>query len=106
MADCNGAEGNHVIRQLVASSGSNAVAISLPEGRVAGCFEVSGGESSAQIIEETNPPSDPAPVIWSSDSGDDIGDLVISGAGIFHFQLGGDDGAEITLSYVDYPASE
>ena len=106
MAECNGAEGNHVIRALMASEGSNAVAISLPEGRAAGCFEVTGGDYSADIIEETDPPSDPAPVIWSSGSGDAIADLVISGSGIFHFQLTSDDGAAITVSYVDYPASE
>ena len=106
MADCNGAEGNHVIRELVATPGSNAVAISLPEGRAAGCFQVTGGEFSAQIVEETSPPSDPAPVVWDSDSADDIADLVIGGAGVFHFGLTSDDGAEITLSYVDYPSSE
>jgi hypothetical protein len=106
MAECNGAEGNHVIRALMASEGSNAVAISLPEGRAAGCFEVTGGDYSADIIEETDPPSDPAPVIWSSGSGDAIADLVISGSGIFHFQSTSDDGAAITVSYVDYPASE
>lgn len=106
MAECNGAEGNHVIRSLMASEGSNAVAISLPEGRAAGCFEVTGGDYSAEIIEETDPPSDPAPVVWSSGSGDAIADLVIGGSGIFHFQLTSDDGAAITVSYVDYPASE
>lgn len=106
MAECNGAEGNHVIRALTASEGHNAVAISLPEGRAAGCFEVTGGDYSADIIEETDPPSDPAPVVWSSGAGDAIADLVIGGSGIFHFQLTSDDGAAITVSYVDYPASE
>jgi len=105
MAECNGAEGNHVIRELVASAGSNAVAISLPAGRAAGCFEVSGGDYEAEILEETDPPSDPAPVAWSSDSGDAIADLVL-GEGIFHFQLASDDGASITVSYVDYPVGE
>ena len=106
IAECNGAEGNNVIRGLMASEGSNAVAISLPEGRAAGCFEVTGGDYSAEIIEETDPPSDPAPVVWDSGSGDAIADLVISGSGIFHFHLTSDDGAAITVSYVDYPASE
>lgn len=104
MAECNGAEGNNVIRGLMASEGSNAVAISLPEGRAAGCFEVTGGDYSAEIIEETNPPSDPAPVLWDSGSGDAIAGLVISGSGIFHFHLTSDDEAAITVSYVDYPA--
>jgi len=104
MAECNGAEGNNVIRGLMASEGSNAVAISLPEGRAAGCFEVTGGDYSAVIIEETNPPSDPAPVLWDSGSGDAIAGLVISGSGIFHFHLTSDDEAAITVSYVDYPA--
>tara|TARA_B110000116_G_C16658192_1_gene500484 strand:- start:375 stop:935 length:561 start_codon:yes stop_codon:yes gene_type:complete len=104
MAECNGAEGNNVIRGLMASEGSNAVAISLPEGRAAGCFEVTGGDYSAEIIEETNPSSDPAPVLWDSGSGDAIAGLVISGSGIFHFHLTSDDEAAITVSYVDYPA--
>jgi hypothetical protein len=89
----------------VASAGSNAVAISLPEGRAAGCFEVSG-DYEGRIIEETDPPSDPPPVVWSSESGDDIANLLLEGAGIFHFQILSDDGAAVTVSYVDYPAGE
>ena len=72
-ADCNGTTGNLVIREL---SIDDAVAISLPEGREAGCFtlEVDGADIDdldfeIQIVEETDPPSDPAPTMWHSDDG-------------------------------------
>ena len=89
------------------NAGSNAVAISLPSGREAGCFSIeSDAAIEIQIIEETDPPEDPAPVMWHSDDGEEsLADLVLE-EGIYHVEIisSDDESAAITVVCVDYPA--
>jgi hypothetical protein len=112
-AECNGAVGNHVIRELGTEEGTNAVAISLPDGREAGCFtlDVDGADMDdldfeMQIVEETDPPSDPAPVMWHSDDGKEAYEDLVLEEGIYHVEILSADGEGLifTVSFVDYPA--
>ena len=109
-ADCNGTTGNLVIREL---SIGDAVAISLPEGREAGCFklEVDGADIDdldfeIQIIEETDPPSDPAPTMWHSDDGKEAYNDLVLEEGIYHVEIIDTDrkGLTFTITFIDYPA--
>ncbi|HIG53257.1 MAG TPA: hypothetical protein EYG11_13315 [Candidatus Latescibacteria bacterium] len=108
-ADCNGTTGNLVIREL---SIGDAVAISLPAGRDAGCFtlEVDGADIDdldfeIQIIEETDPPSDPAPTMWHSDDGKEAYNDLVLGEGIYHVKIIDADGEGLTftVTFIDYP---
>jgi len=105
--ECNGNTGNEITRELTGAAGSNAVAISLPSGREAGCFSIeSDAAIEVQIIEETDPPEDPAPVMWHSDDGEEsLADLVLE-EGIYHVEIisSDDESAAITVVFVDYPA--
>ena len=89
------------------------MAITLPEAREGGCFylEVTGGDldtmaNEFQIIEETDPPSDPPPVIWHSmqEDAQAIFESMVLGPGIYHVELidSGVPAAVFTFSYVDY----
>lgn len=107
-AECNGATGNEITRELTGAAGANAVAISLPAGREASCFSIATDAAiEIQIIEESDPPSDPTPVMWHSDDGEEaLGDLVLE-EGIYHVEvevISLDESAAITVTYVDYPA--
>ena len=69
--ECNGNTGNEITHELTGAVGDNAVAISLPPGREAGCFSIeSDAIIEGQIVEDTDPPEDPAPVMWHSEDGD------------------------------------
>ena len=116
-ADCNGTTGNLVIREL---SIDDSVAISLPEGREAGCFtlEVDGTDINdldfdindldfeIQIVEETDPPSDPAPTMWHSDDGKEAYEDLVLEEGIYHVEIIDTDGKGLTftITFIDYPA--
>ena len=105
--ECNGNTGNEITRELTGAPGSNAVAISLPSGREAGCFSIeSDAGIEVQIIEETDPPEDLAPVMWHSDDGEEsLADLVLE-EGIYHVEIisSDDESPAITVVFVDYPA--
>ena len=109
-ADCNRTTGNLVIREL---SIDGAVAVSLPEGREAGCFtlEVDGADMDdldfeLQIVEETDPPSDPAPTMWHSDDGKEAYEDLVLEEGIYHVEIIDTDGKGLTftITFIDYPA--
>ena len=103
--ECNGKTGNEVSRELTGAAGGYTVAISLPSGREAGCFSIeSYAAIEVQIAEETNPPEDPAPVMWHSDDGEEaLADLVLE-EGIYHVEVinSNDENAAITVVFVDY----
>ena len=105
-ADCHGATGNEITRQLIGADGENAVAISLPTGREASCFNIdSEADIEVQIIEESDPSSDPA-VMWHSDDGEEaLADLLLE-EGIYHVEVlsADDESTDITVIFVDYPA--
>ena len=105
-ADCHGAKGNEITRQLTGADGENAVAISLPTGREARCFNIdSEADIEVQIIEESDPSSDPA-VMWHSDDGEEaLADLLLE-EGIYHVEVlsADDESTDITVIFVDYPA--
>jgi len=112
-AHCGDFIGNHVEFSLSISTGPTAMAITLPEAREGGCFylEVTGGDldtmaNEFQIIEETDPPSDPPPVIWHSmqEDAQAIFESMVLGPGIYHVELidSGVPAAVFTFSYVDY----
>tara|TARA_B100000809_G_scaffold238796_1_gene259850 strand:- start:476 stop:961 length:486 start_codon:yes stop_codon:yes gene_type:complete len=108
-ADCNRTTGNLVIREL---SIDGAVAVSLPEGREAGCFtlEVDGADIDdlifeIQIVEKTDPPSDPAPTMWHSDDGKEAYEDLVLEEGTYHVEIidAGGEGLTFTVTFIDYP---
>ena len=106
-ADCNGATGNEITRDLTGAAGDNAVAVSLLEGREASCFSIATDATiEAQVIEETDPPSDPTPVMWHSDDGEEALDDLVLEQGIYHIEIisADDESVAITVTFVDYPA--
>ena len=104
--DCHGATGNEITRQLTGANGEKTVAISLPKGREASCFNIdSEAEIEVQIIEDSDPSSDPA-VMWHSDDGEEaLADLLLE-EGIYHVEVlsADDESTDITVIFVDYPA--
>ena len=104
--ECNGNTGNEITQELTGAAGNNAVAISLPSGREAGCFSIeSDAVIERQIVEETDPPEDPAPVMWHSEDCDEaLADLVLE-EGMYHVEVikSDDESATITIIFIDYP---
>ena len=64
--------------------------VGAPSGRKAGCFNISTDTENAiemQIVEETDPPSDPAPVMWHSDDGEDMLNELVLEEGTYHVEV-------------------
>ena len=105
--ECNGNTGNEITRELTGAAGSNAVAISLPSGREAGCFSIeSDAAIEVQIIEETDPPEDPAPVMWHSDDGEDMLNELVLEEGTYHVEVLSDSDKSTPIRVVFVESSE
>ena len=104
--ECNGNKGNEITHELTGAIGDNAMAISLPSGREAGCFSIeSDAFIEGQIVEDTDPPEDPAPVMWHSEDGDAaLADLLLE-EGNYYVEIikSDDENAAITVVFIDYP---
>ena len=98
-APCGDREGNLLFRTICNMPGYESVAISLPDGRAAGCFglEALRGEISFEIVRQDGN------VIWDTTMGkESFQDLKLNGPGIFHVKStdGSPDGA-VTVRFVD-----
>ena len=101
-APCGDREGNLLFRTICNMPGYESVAISLPDGRAAGCFglEALRGEISFEIVRQDGN------VIWDTTMGkESFQDLKLNGPGIFHVKStdGSPDGA-VTVRFVDIKA--
>lgn len=97
---CGDKEGNLLFRTICNMPGYQSVAISLPDGRAAGCFglEALRGEISFEIIRE-----DDGTVIWDTSMGkDSYRDLKIDGPGVYQIKsTGGSPDGAVTVKFVD-----
>lgn len=97
---CHDKEGNLLFRTICNMPGYQSVAISLPDGRAAGCFglEALRGEISFEIVRE-----DDGSVIWDTSMGkDSYRDLKIDGPGVFQVRsTGGSPDGAVTVRFVD-----
>ncbi len=110
---CGEAVGNQVIREISITPGPANVAISLPPGRNAGCFHlaVTGADietlvNEFQIVQETDPPTTPLPVVWNSlADGQAAYEALVLTEGIYQVELitSGVPEAVFTITFVDYP---
>ena len=108
--ECDNNIGNEVIRDISLSPGPDNVAISLPEGREAGCFHlaVSGADIEAlvnefQIVDEAD-----GSVVWNSLSdGQAAYEALVLSEGIYRVELLTSDvsTAVFTITFIDYPAA-
>ncbi len=106
---CDDAVGHQIVHELENSADNNALAITLPSGRKAGCFNISTDTENAiemQIVEETDPPSDPAPVMWHSDDGEDMLNELVLEEGTYHVEVLSDSDKSTPIRVVFVESSE
>ena len=106
---CDDAVGYQIVHELGNTADNNALAITLPSGRKAGCFNISTDTENAiemQIVEETDPPSDPAPVMWHSADGEDMLNELVLEEGTYHVEVLRDSDKSTPIRVVFVESSE
>ena len=103
---CDDAIGYQIVHELGNTTDNNALAITLPSGRKVGCFKISTDTENViemQIVEETDPPSDPAPVMWHSDDGADMLNELVLEEGTYHVEVlsASDESTPIRVVFVE-----
>ncbi|MDA0333883.1 MAG: hypothetical protein O2782_01835 [bacterium] len=96
---CRDREGNLIFRTICNMPGFESVAISLPDGRAAGCFglEALRGGIGFEIVSEDGMH------IWDTKMGkDSYRDLKLDGPGVFQVKsIGGSPDGAVTIRFVD-----
>jgi hypothetical protein len=99
---CGDQEGNLIFRTICNTPGFESVAISLPDGRAAGCFGIEAlrGEISFKIVSEDGDH------IWDTTMGkESYRNLKLDGPGVFQVKsTGGSGDGGVTVKFVDVPA--
>lgn len=99
---CGDREGNLIFRTICNMPGYNNAAISLPDGRAAGCFglEALRGGISFEIVSEDGGH------IWDTTMGkESFQSLKLDGPGVFHVKsTGGSPDGAVTVRFVDVDA--
>jgi len=99
---CAETEGNLVFRTVCNVEGFNAQAISLPDGRAAGCFAIEAIRGHG-IVFEIARESDGSVVFDTSMGKEAYHNLVLVGPEVYHVKLvGGSPDAAITVRFVDH----
>jgi hypothetical protein len=99
---CAETEGNLVFRTVCNVEGFNAQAITLPEGRAAGCFDIEAIRGS-NIVFEIVRESDGAVEFDTSMGKDAFHTLVLVGPEVYHLKLvSGSPDAAITVRFIDH----
>ena len=99
---CGDRQGNLIFRTVCNMPGFEAAAISLPDGRAAGCFvlEALRGEIGFKIVRE-----DDGMVVYDTSMGKEAFKMLkLDGPGVFQIQsTGGSPDGSVTVKFVDVP---